>query len=240
MKKIILYAAACTTISLFSQQAQAADTVHLTGEVFTTAGSFCPRHTAEVSGQALPTSQYSGEYGLAEMLGDAFNPGGASGGNSSAAFFLPDLRGRTPHHYGMAPGGETNMRGDKGGAEHVSVDTSMPTHSHSIPKHDHNYQGHAHTATLGTHTGNGDTNTPVDSSFASYPVGQNRYASGAPDGGDIASNNLFLFHKAGAQTTPSQDGETGSFGSGQQVDVRQPYVALKYCITLKGRDTIRP
>ena len=70
------------------------------------------------NGQLLPINQ---NQALFSLLGTTF------GGNGQTNFALPDLRGRTPVHFGS----EISL-GEKGGEQaHILTQSELPTHVHS-------------------------------------------------------------------------------------------------------------
>ena len=90
------------------------------------AGCFAPRNWALCDGQILPINQNQSLYSL---LGTTY------GGDGRTTFALPDLRGRTPLHFGTstAPGAVNHSQGQKSGEENHSLTTSeMPGHDHSV------------------------------------------------------------------------------------------------------------
>jgi microcystin-dependent protein len=71
------------------------------------------------AGQLLAIAQYNALYSL---LGTTF------GGDGVNTFGLPDLRGRTPIHFGNG-----YVMGEAGGSENVTLTTqTMPQHGHSV------------------------------------------------------------------------------------------------------------
>jgi microcystin-dependent protein len=77
---------------------------------------FAPQGWAQCNGQLLPINQ---NQALFSLLGTTY------GGNGVQNFALPDLRGRTPIHFG------THTLGEKGGEEaHTLVIGEMPAHPH--------------------------------------------------------------------------------------------------------------
>jgi microcystin-dependent protein len=81
--------------------------------------SFAPRGWAFCDGQLLPINQNEA---LFSLLGTIY------GGDGRTTFALPDLRGRTPIHFGNG-----YTQGRKDGRETHTLDTSqMPEHSHAI------------------------------------------------------------------------------------------------------------
>jgi microcystin-dependent protein len=88
--------------------------------------NFAPQNSglwALCAGQLISIAQNEALYTL---LGTTF------GGDGVNTFGLPDLRGRTPIHFGTSPAG-TYVMGEMGGAENVMVTTNtMAQHGHSV------------------------------------------------------------------------------------------------------------
>jgi microcystin-dependent protein len=83
--------------------------------------SFAPRSWAFCDGQFLPINQ---NQSLFSLLGTTY------GGDGQTSFALPDLRGRTPIHFGSS-GGPNHPLGQKGGEEGHPLGTSeIPGHNH--------------------------------------------------------------------------------------------------------------
>lgn len=79
---------------------------------------FPPRGWAMCDGQLLPINQ---NQALFSLLGTTF------GGNGQTNFSLPDLRGRTPIHFGSG-----HTLGERAGQEaHTLSIAQLPTHTHS-------------------------------------------------------------------------------------------------------------
>ena len=93
------------------------------GEIMLWAGTFAPRGWALCNGQVLSISQNTA---LFSLLGTTY------GGNGQTTFALPDLRGRTPMHFGQGPGLSARALGEKPGEEaHLLVFAEMPSHTHT-------------------------------------------------------------------------------------------------------------
>jgi len=83
--------------------------------------NFPPRGWAFCDGQILPINQNQSLYSL---LGTTY------GGDGRTSFALPDLRGRTPLHFG-ASNGVNHPQGQKDGEEtHALSVAEMPSHTH--------------------------------------------------------------------------------------------------------------
>lgn len=64
---------------------------------------------------------------LFSLLGNRY------GGNGTTSFNLPDLRGRTPIHFGQGPGNQIISLAELGGTESVTLTLSeMPQHTHGV------------------------------------------------------------------------------------------------------------
>jgi len=86
--------------------------------------NFAPRGWAFCDGQILPINQNQSLYSL---LGTTY------GGDGRTSFALPDLRSRSPIHFGNSSTGSTYSLGQKGGSETVFLSQAeMPQHSHDF------------------------------------------------------------------------------------------------------------
>ena len=89
------------------------------GEIKMFSFNFAPNGWALCNGQLLPINQ---NQALFSILGTTY------GGNGQTNFALPNLRGRTPIHFG---GGHT--LGEASGTERHTLSISeLPTHTHSV------------------------------------------------------------------------------------------------------------
>ncbi len=86
--------------------------------------NFAPRGWMRCEGQLLAISQ---NVALFSILGTTY------GGNGTTTFALPDLRGRSPVHWGQGPGLQPHGLGEVGGESAVSLlATEMPSHTHAV------------------------------------------------------------------------------------------------------------
>jgi microcystin-dependent protein len=93
------------------------------GEIKIVPFNFAPRGWALASGQVLPIAQ---NQALFALLGTTY------GGNGVTTFALPDMRGRTPMHFGTGPSGSKDL-GERAGEEAHTLNASeMPLHGHGL------------------------------------------------------------------------------------------------------------
>ncbi|MCA9939937.1 MAG: tail fiber protein [Anaerolineales bacterium] len=84
------------------------------GQIILFGGNFAIRNFAQCDGQLLPISQNTA---LFSILGTMY------GGDGRTTFALPDLRGRSPLHYGTGPGLPNYALGQRGGGGAVAAAT---------------------------------------------------------------------------------------------------------------------
>jgi microcystin-dependent protein len=94
------------------------------GEIRIFSFDFAPRNWATCAGQILPIAQ---NQALFSILGTTY------GGNGQTTFALPDLRGRTPIHWGQGPGLSNYSLGQSSGEEaHTLTTNEIPGHTHTV------------------------------------------------------------------------------------------------------------
>ncbi|MBT8341643.1 MAG: phage tail protein [Desulfatitalea sp.] len=183
------------------------------GEICIYPYPFAPEYWALCEGQLLSVSQHTA---LFSLLGTAF------GGNGVSTFGLPDLRGRFVLGEGTGPGLSTNYLGQMGGREEIILST------HNLPSHSHTIAAEC-SAELGATQDVGTTATPgpncvlaqeEDTTGGVHPV--NLYADAAQE--NTALGGVGITATAACHPT----------GSDRSTDIRNPYMALKYCIAIIG------
>jgi microcystin-dependent protein len=93
------------------------------GEIRIFAGNFAPLNWAFCDGSMLSIRNYPA---LFSIMGTTY------GGNATTQFALPDLRGRTPLHFGTGIGLTPRSIGDFGGSKDVLLNVSeIPRHTHA-------------------------------------------------------------------------------------------------------------
>lgn len=94
------------------------------GEIRIFAGNFAPVGWALCQGQLLAIAQNEA---LFSLLGTTY------GGNGQTTFGLPDMRGRSPVHWGSGPGLPPVVQGEATGVSSVTLNGSqIPAHAHAV------------------------------------------------------------------------------------------------------------
>lgn len=127
------------------------------------------------------------------------------GGNGQTTFALPDLRGRTPIHVGQGPGLSPIQLGQTGGITTTTlVLANLPAHTHA--------------PTVRAFAGAGNSAQPVRNYFANAAGGElDFYAGPSP------INNMAVSSIAVAPT-----------GGNSPVEIRDPYLGMRWCIAVEG------
>ena len=128
------------------------------GQVLMVGFTFAPKGFALCNGQTLPISQ---NQALFSILGTTY------GGDGVSTFALPDLRSRTPIHFGADPSGNRYVQGQTGGEENHTLQLN------EIPSHSHSFSGTSDAATTAS-PANGSPAVPgatVGSVYAAGPAG---------------------------------------------------------------------
>jgi microcystin-dependent protein len=85
---------------------------------------YAPANFLPCDGRSLTISEYQA---LFSLIGTTY------GGNGTTKFNLPDLRGRSPVHYGQLTGGANYVLAQQAGAEQVKLTSAtVPSHNHII------------------------------------------------------------------------------------------------------------
>jgi microcystin-dependent protein len=105
-------------------EANVQETLPYIGEIMLFAGNFAPQGWAMCDGQILAIAP---NQALFSLLGTAY------GGNGTTTFALPDLRGRSPLHWGQGAGLSNRVRGEQGGeVDHTLTLAELPAHTHAV------------------------------------------------------------------------------------------------------------
>lgn len=126
------------------------------------------------------------------------------GGDGRTTFGLPDLRGRSPVGIFQGPGLADISQGESGGRETLSLGVNQ------MP-------AHSHGAVLRGTAATGNTDNPSGAVPARLPR-SNIYSSAGGNDAQMGSSSVTV----------------ATTGGGQPVDIRNPYVGLRYCIALTG------
>ena len=169
------------------------------GEVRPVSFNVVPRGWALCDGQSLPINQNPALFAL---LGTRY------GGNGTTNFFLPDLRGRAPIHFGNG-----FTQGERGGeVAHTLTAAEMPAHTHPL---------NANRTTAAT------VNTGAPAAGGS--LGQ---TIGTPSSG--AAFSVSIYSDAASPVAAQAPANVGNFGGSQPHENRQPFTVVSYIIALQG------
>lgn len=179
--------------------------------------SFIIRNWGACAGGIFAINQNQALYSL---LGRTY------GGDGNVNFGLPDLRGRAPVNYGVGPGLDPVVLGQKSGVEYTTIGTThLPPHSHAI-----NFEGATDKAV---------TSLPVsaDPAFDTNPDG--KYLAVTTSSSRVYTSTLSSpAGEMGPIEIPSQiiavSGTTSNAGVGQEVYVRSPYQGVNFQICMQG------
>jgi len=139
------------------------------------------------------------------------------GGDGRTTFGLPDLRGRSAIGTGQGPGLSPVTEGERAGVETVTLTANqMPSHTHAATA----------SATLRANDGAGNSAVPTGNSLASK-ARTDIYSNAAP--------NVAMHASAIVATV-----NVAATGGSQPVSVRNPYLAMRYCVVTQGIFPSRP
>lgn len=203
----------------------------LLGEIKLWPMDWAPEGWALCNGQLLSIQQYTALYSLIGLN---------YGGNGTSTFGLPDLRGRVPVGYGVLANTTSGYDlGEVGGHEtQVLSQAQMPAHVHS-----NTLTGLS--ASLGVGTSSASTITEPTAGSTVYLTAATASISGDP----VAINGLYTSQAptgstaqlGGLQVTATGGSvQTGTAGSSQPVDMRQPFQVVNYIICTSGLYPTRP
>ncbi|WDF65837.1 phage tail protein [Flavobacterium sp. KACC 22763] len=176
--------------------------------------NFPPRGWAYCNGQLIAISQNTA---LFSLLGTMY------GGDGVNTFGLPDLRGRAPIHFGQGPGLSNIIQGERAGTETTTLTTlNLPAHVHALTGGTAAVTVTATTITGGTITNETDGGNNSFSSSGSTP---NIYSEPGGSGTDKVG---------GFSATATLGGNTAPTGGTSPFSIRDPYLAINFCIATSG------
>lgn len=167
------------------------------GEIRAFGFNFAPVYWAFCNGQLMSIAQYTALYSLV---------GTTYGGDGQSTFGLPNLKGRSPMHWGTSPGFNTDWGQPMGTTTVTLTAGQVPAHFHTI-------------SAAVTEKGGGAerSDTPTAASYLSRSSGTLGYQP-AP-----ATPN-----------TPFASAAISSTGGSQAHENMQPYMTLNFCVALEG------
>lgn len=175
------------------------------GEIRIFPFGYAPSGWLPCEGQQLQVNQY---VALHALIGNTY------GGNLQTVFNLPDLRGRSPLHYGAysdTSGSVMYQPGNATGQQTVTLTVNQ------IPAHYHELQA------LNTE---GTTTAPVNASSGTRALLANPGPGVGPE--------IYLDVPGGVALTPLRADAIAVEGGGQAHENQQPSLAVYYCIAVQG------
>ena len=162
--------------------------------------TFAPRGYIRCDGVLVPISQQSTVFAI---IGTIY------GGDGRVSFAVPNLKGRSPMHWGTAPGLSTHIIGGMGGESSVTLTTNeLPVHTHDI-------------LALAEP---GPTND-VDDPSVTFNM-----AFDAASGG----NAIFMYSTTGIPNQDFSSSAVAVSGAANAHANRQPYLAMNFCMAMDG------
>ncbi len=190
-----------------------------------------PQNWAWCQGQTLPIAQNQALFSLiANLYGPATNN----------TFTLPDLRGRTPVGYGLRPGGAFNYAmGNSAGADQVSLSLSqLPTHNHPAT-FTPGSGGSPINVSVSVQTNPSSTQPTPDATHNNLgPV----TTAGIDPVNMWSSTGTSTTNLGGVTVTGGSGGGAvtiGNSGASAPVTIRNPLLAINFCIALLGEYPIQ-
>lgn len=201
--------------------------------------NFPPQAWALCAGQQIAVSQNAALFSLLSTF---------YGGDGRVNFQLPDLRGRSPIGYGTAPGIGGYQIGEAAGQEMITLlSTQVPLAAHTHAAVFTPTGGGGITVT-GTGTAKVSTAAPSSATpqltngntawLANATAGANLkglYTTTEPAAGSVANLPVDLsLQVSGSGGDGTVTVEPAGQPAQQQVDVRNPFLAISFCIALQG------
>ncbi len=209
-------------------QASCSRTPYL-GAVCWTAAKYCPIHYAEADGQKIAINANLTFYFL---LGTKF------GGDGRTTFALPDLRGRTITGTGQGTGLSNVTLGQQIGQEQYQLTiANMPTHSHS-PEISHKQI--TVSGSVGSVSETGDVTSPEGALPASRPTSGSTPKARKPYYTAAGDDKLVGMANDSVELSIPNSTTSSTFSGSSPVSLRDPQIALRACIAIRGVYPERP
>jgi microcystin-dependent protein len=196
------------------------------GEIRMFGFNFTPREWASCSGAIVSISQ---NQALFALIGDFY------GGDGRVSMALPDLRGRSPINSGSSPLGAYPIGAAVGQTRVLLAKNQLP-----IDGYDATFTpvgGSSTSVTLDATTDLGDMAKPVAGAYLAQTKAtggagdkpENIY-KGTPTAGSLVALGGVKVASSGGDGTVA----ITNIGGSQPIDIRNPTLALNFCIALQG------
>lgn len=188
---------------------------------------YAPVDWAMCDGQLLKISDHSTLFAL---LGTKY------GGDGITTFGVPDLRGRSPIHVGHGPGLSEITWSQQGGTETKTIDnTNMPMHYHHLRNGDPAKDGFVAKVVTTTKVNVGDAVNINETDYGNFP-----FASGGTTPPIYVEQSFDSQEVNGVVSDSVITGNTEMTGVGGSFNIRNPFLGVTMCISLKGLFPQRP
>ncbi len=198
------------------------------GEIRMFGFNFTPREWASCSGAIISISQNQALFALIENF---------YGGDGRTSMALPDLRGRAPINSGSSPLGTYPIGAAVGNTETLLIKEQLPAHSHGAtftPT-----SGSSTSVKLNATTDLGDMATPVDGAYLAQTKATGGAADkaeniykGTPTAGSLVALGGVEVASSGVEGTVTI--ADSPVGRHLPIDIKNPTLALNFCIALQG------
>lgn len=187
---------------------------------------FAPQGWALCQGQLMPIRQNVALFGV---IGTNY------GGDGRSSFALPNLQGRAPVGAGQGPGLSAYRPGDSGGAGAVTLQSA------AMPLHAHGFVASTDAATATNPQDNvlaRAVRSPAPHAVAVEPALAPGAELGAPGPVSVEAD-FYSTNPHGASTALAASSIVAA-GENRPHNNMQPYLALNFCIALRGTVPPRP
>lgn len=188
---------------------------------------YAPVDWAMCNGQLLLIKDHST---LFSLLGTKY------GGDGITTFGVPDLRGRSPIHVGHGPGLSEITWSQQGGTETKTIDnTNMPMHYHHLTNGDPIKSRDVAKVVTTTKVNVGAAVNINETDYGNFP-----FASGGMTPSIYVEEGVGSQEVKGVVSYSVITGNTEVAGGGHPFNIRNPFLGVTMCISLKGIFPQRP
>ena len=188
-----------------------------TGEIKMFGFIFAPRSWSPCNGQLMAINDNTA---LFSLLGTTY------GGDGRATFGIPEMRGRSPLHWGAGPGLYPRQMGQFGGYQQISLTLhELPTHNHTATF------APSGAARLEASPNDATSDVPTDGAYLGKVNGSDRAVNTYVEAGQQGDKLVDL---AGIHGISGGNVTVNNNGSGNPFPNEGPFMTVNFCIALQG------